>query len=184
MLDHFGILAPIYDKAIPFSRLNRMLRMLELPVDGLLLDVGGGTGRVAHALFPYTGNVYIADYSHHMLLQAMAKGLSSVEVPAEILPFPGESFDRIIMVDALHHVFDQKAAILELWRVLNRGGILIIEEPDVRKWQVKILAIMEKLILMRSHFLTPPQIAGLFPKQAQLVIDVEGYNAWIIVKKI
>jgi hypothetical protein len=36
---------------------------------------------------------------------------------------------------------------------------------------------------MRSHFLTPPQIAGLIPKQAQLVIDVEGYNAWIIVKK-
>ena len=184
MLDHFGILAPIYDKAIPFSRLNRMLRMLELPVDGLLLDVGGGTGRVAHAVSPYTGNTYIADFSHRMLLQAMNKGLSSVEAPAEILPFLDETFARIIMVDALHHVFDQETAISELWRVLKSGGILIIEEPDVRKWQVKILAIMEKIILMRSHFLTPPQIAGLFPKQAQLVIDVEGYNAWIIVKKV
>lgn len=47
MFDHFNFLAPIYDRAIPFSRLELLLQMVDLLVDGPLLDAGGGTGRVA-----------------------------------------------------------------------------------------------------------------------------------------
>ncbi len=41
MFDRFDFLAPIYDRAIPFSRLELMLKMVGLPVDSLLLDEGG-----------------------------------------------------------------------------------------------------------------------------------------------
>jgi hypothetical protein len=30
--------------------------------------------------------------------------------------------DRVIMVDALHHVFHQQQTAAELWRVLSRAG--------------------------------------------------------------
>jgi len=183
MFDHFDVLAPIYDRAIPFARLELMLKMVALPVDGLLLDVGGGTGRVSAAVRPYATTTIVADYSAGMLAQAHKKGLPGVLAPAEYLPFANGTFERIMMVDALHHVIDQASTLAELWRVLKPGGRLVIEEPDVRSWQVKILAIVEKLVLMRSHFLSPPQIAALFPIQAKVKIEIEGYNAWVIVEK-
>ena len=47
------------------------------------------------------------------------------------------------MVDALHHVADQEATIRELWRLLKPGGRIIIEEPDIRRFEVKLLALIE-----------------------------------------
>lgn len=184
MFDHFGLLAPIYDRAIPFSRLDLMLKKVALPVDGRLLDVGGGTGRVSAALRPYVRNVHVVDFSAKMLAEAQSKGLTVIESPAEKLPYSSNVFDRIIMVDALHHVHHQGKTIAEMWRVLRVGGILVIEEPDFRTWQVKLLAVVEKMALMRSHFLSPTAIARLFPPGAQVRIEAEGYTAWVIAQKI
>lgn len=183
MFDHFNFLAPFYDRAMPFSRLDLMLKMVALPVDGFLLDAGGGTGRVMTALRPYVRTALVADFSPGMLAQAHKKGLSAAQTPAERLPFAADTFERIIMVDALHHVIDQKRTISELWRVLRPGGRLVIEEPDVRTLMVKLAAIGEKLALMRSHFLSPPQIAALFPPEAKVRIETESYNAWVVVEK-
>jgi demethylmenaquinone methyltransferase/2-methoxy-6-polyprenyl-1,4-benzoquinol methylase len=88
------------------------------------------------------------------------------------------------MVDALHHVIDQQQTADELWRVLKPGGRLVIEEPDIRAWSVKLIAAFEKLALMRSHFLAPPQVVSLFAHQpAKAWIETKGYNAWVIVEK-
>jgi ubiquinone/menaquinone biosynthesis C-methylase UbiE len=183
MFDHFDVLAPIYDRAIPFARLELMLKMVNLPVAGSLLDAGGGTGRVTAALRPYVRQALVADFSAGMLAQARGKGLAGVNTPAEHLPFADETFERVLMVDALHHVHSQAQTVAELWRVLKPGGRLVIEEPDVRTWQVKVVAVVEKLALMRSHFLAPPQIAALLPPQARVKIEIEGYNAWVIAEK-
>lgn len=184
MLDHFDLLAPLYDRAIPFARLDLMLEFLNLPVDGLLLDAGGGTGRVAAALKPYTRQVVVADLSAGMLAQSRNKQLAGLMAPAEQLPFAAGTFSRVLMVDALHHVTNQRETIAELWRVLQPGGRLVIEEPDIRTLTVKLVALVEKLALMRSHFISPPVIAGYFPSQARVSVDVKGYNAWVIVEKL
>ncbi|PWH17568.1 MAG: methyltransferase type 11 [Anaerolineae bacterium] len=183
MFDHFDVLAPLYDRAIPFSRLDWMLRVVNLPVDGLVLDAGGGTGRVAAALRPYARDVVVADVSAGMLAQARNKQLTGLRAPSERLPFPENTFPRIIMVDALHHVSNQRQTLAELWRVLQPGGRLVIEEPDIRTWVVKFVAVVEKLALMRSHFLSPPQIVALLPPQAKVQVERESYNAWVIVEK-
>lgn len=78
------------------------------PVKVVLLDVGGGTGRVSQFL-------------------------------------------RGIVVDALYHMVNQRQAAQELWHVLKPSGRIIIEEPDIRIFAVKLVALVEKLALMRSR---------------------------------
>lgn len=182
--DHFTHLAPFYDQAIPFTTLKRLLELGEFSILDLVLDAGGGTGRVASALTPYVRKVIVADASPGMLVQADRKGLDAVHSPVESLPFGNNAFTRLVMVDALHHVFNQQSAADEMWRVLAPGGMIIIQEPDVRRFSVKLLALAEKIALMRSHFLPPDRIAGLFEGRvcARRQVD-EGFSSWILISK-
>jgi hypothetical protein len=60
----------------------------------------------------------------------------------------------------------------------------VIEEPNIRHIGVKIIALMEKLALMRSHFYSPEAISeSLFALGAQTRIELEGFNAWIVARK-
>jgi ubiquinone/menaquinone biosynthesis C-methylase UbiE len=182
--DHFSHLAPFYDRAIPFNALDSLLEYGRFSATDLVLDAGGGTGRVATALKPYVRDVIIVDVSIGMLNRSNKKGFPATNSLVEVLPFSNEQFDRIIMIDALHHVLDQSAAAKELWRVLAPGGIIIIEEPDIRSFSVKLLAVGEKLALMRSHFISPPKIIDLFrPHTDNLEIRKEGTNSWITVER-
>ena len=185
LFDHFGAIAPVYDRFFRPRNPARLAELADLPVPGFLLDVGGGTGRVAQSLKPWQQSIIVVDLSFQMLQNAGRKdGLGTVCAPAERLPFADESFDRIIMVDALHHVCSQAKAVQEMWRLVRPGGKIVIEEPDIRSIVVVILALVEKILLMRSRFLSPPRIVALFPpSKVKQQIVVEGYTAWIIVEK-
>ena len=182
--DHFDLIAGVYDRGAPFTPSGMLLEQLALSSADLLLDAGGGTGRVTAALRSSVREAVVADLSRGMLLRAAAKGLVTTRAPLEHLPFPSGTFDRIIMVDAFHHVLDQRQTGNELWRVLAPGGRLVIVEPDIHKFSVKMLAIGEKLLLMRSHFLTGEQIGSLFSEQkAQLSVVYDEWNTVILIKK-
>lgn len=185
LLDHFDILAPFYEVFIHPQVPEKIREFARLPASGALLDAGGGTGRVAQFLHGQVDWVVVTDLSCKMLKEARKKdGLYLVCSRTERLPFPDETFARIIMVDALHHVVNQRYTAGELWRVLQPGGRIVIEEPDVRTLTVKLLALAEKLALMRSHFLSPPQIASLYDYPgAHVHIETDRANAWVIVEK-
>lgn len=182
---HFRILAPFYERFIQPREPEKILGQLGLPQpEGAVLDAGGGTGRVAQFLVGRTDQVVVADQTFEMLREARRKkGVTAVNSLTEDLPFANDHFCCIIMVDALHHVENQAATIHELWRVLKPGGRIIIEEPDIRNFRVKVLALGEKLALMRSHFLSPEQIFSLFDNEAIKNIEVDGWTAWLIIEK-
>jgi len=185
-IDHFGFLAASYERLITVSPPEKMIDLLDLPEKGVLLDAGGGTGRVSQFLMEKSNFTVVADPSIRMLRQAIKKdGLRPVCSQAEQIPFSSEKFDRVIMVDALHHVADQTRVAAEFWRVLKPGGRIVIEEPDIRSFGVKLIAVGEKILLMRSHFLSPAQIAELFPAaDARVRIESEDATAWIVIDKI
>lgn len=64
------------------------------------------------------------------------------------------------MVDAYHHLADQARALQEMWRILAPGGRLIIEEPDIASFAVRLVALGERLLLMRSRFRSAEHIAS------------------------
>ncbi len=181
--DHFDFIAPLYNRMGDYSSLDVMIDAAGLPTNGCLLDAGGGTGRAAFALRDQAAQVVVADVSLGMLRFATSKpGLRAAAAQSEHLPFPEDSFDRVIMVDAFHHVLRQADTARELFRVLKSGGRIVIEEPDIRSFGVKLIALGEKTLLMRSHFLAPDQITALFDSVHTRVITKDS-SAWIVVEK-
>lgn len=163
ILDHFGWIAPYYDRLASTPDVAMWRELLRLPAQGRLLDAGGGTGRLSSPLAADVNQVVLADPAWKMAEQAHQKGvLSPLVCEAETLPFAPASFARVMMVDAFHHVRDQALVAKELLRVLEPGGRLVIVEPDIDQWGVKVVALMEKILLMRSHFLSGQEIRALY----------------------
>lgn len=184
--NHFDFLSPIYDRFIRFSDPTRFIELVGLPTRGWLLDAGGGTGRKSFPLLSMVSGIIIADSSIGMLSQARNKGrLVTICCETEHLPFLDGYFDRVIMVDALHHVADYRFTTRELWRLTKPGGRIVIEEPDIQERSVKIVAVIERLLLMRSQFISPQDIAKTFHyENSHVTIETEAPNAWIVVDKI
>jgi ubiquinone/menaquinone biosynthesis C-methylase UbiE len=82
----------------------------------------------------------------------------------------------------LHHLISHAESAREMLRVLKPGGRIVIQEPDIKTFGVKLIAIAEKLLLMRSHFLSAESIAALFPNGRTKII-LEDSSAWVVVEK-
>ncbi|MEW6404694.1 MAG: class I SAM-dependent methyltransferase [Chloroflexota bacterium] len=103
-----------------------------LPRSGkLMLELGAGAGRNTPR---YTGfeRVVLLDYSTTQLEQAQARlGRSDryIYVAADIyrLPFLEGLFDAATMIRALHHMADAPDALAQIRKVLQPGGIFILE---------------------------------------------------------
>lgn len=187
-LDHFGLLAPHYERVITHVNLEMLLNLLELKPENRLLDAGGGTGRVSSRMIGWVRQLVLTDVSWGMVDQARIKnGLQPVNAHAERLPFPDASFERILMVDAFHHVCDQEQTVAELVRVLSPGGRLVVEEPNIETFVVKMIAIAEKLALMRSHFVRPARMQQIFERYGGRVsihqVPEDRTNVWLLVQK-
>jgi ubiquinone/menaquinone biosynthesis C-methylase UbiE len=161
--NHFDIISPIYERFGRFDRTHPLLKLLDLPAKGLVVDIGGGTGRVAQVLADTGCQVVVVDVSPGMLKRVLDKpGLSPLMADAAALPFRTGSVSRVLIVDALHHIRKQGETIRELCRLLLPGGVGVVVEPDTRVFAVKLIRIMELVLLMGSHFLKDTELQALF----------------------
>jgi len=185
-IKHFDWLAPIYEKIITGEVSQILINSLDLQADHLVLDAGGGTGRISAGLIGENRKIIVADPSFQMLRQARDKsGLLCTNCDAREMPFNDDLFDRIVIVDAFHHMTDQRGAIKELWRVLKPNGLLIIEEPDIIHFRVKIIAFFEKVLLMKSRFLRREELIEIInahqPKKVMMYN--QDYTYWVVATK-
>lgn len=184
--DHFGVLAPLYERFIRPPDITWLRELCNVHSDHRLLDVGGGTGRVTQYFRGIADHVCIVDISAGMLREALSKdGLCAGQSVAEHLPFRDDAFERIIAVDSFHHFRNHAGAARELARVLAPGGRLVIEEPDIRRFVVKLVALGETLTLMRSRFRRPEVLMDYFAQPGLRVslCENDSPNFWVIVEK-
>jgi demethylmenaquinone methyltransferase / 2-methoxy-6-polyprenyl-1,4-benzoquinol methylase len=104
------------------------------------LDVAGGTGDIAFRVLAAGGDkthVTVLDINGDMLAvgeeRARTSGrdparLSFVEANAESLPLPGNSFDSYTIAFGIRNVPRMDQALKEAYRVLKRGGRLLVLE--------------------------------------------------------
>lgn len=183
--DDFRLVAHFYDRLI---KPNEDIVWKEIICDkqfDKLLDVGGGTGRTTQYLLDCARKIYISDLSFPMLTAAKSKNLfQEICCSIENAPFESSVFDCIVMIDAFHHLINQKKAIDQVLSLLKPGGIFILEEPDISHFRVKLIALGEKLLFMRSHFLKSEIIASWIDNSDFNVnVQSDGMNYYLVVKK-
>jgi ubiquinone/menaquinone biosynthesis C-methylase UbiE len=101
-----------------------LLEAAEIAPRQKVLDVCCGTGLFAAAAIERGASVTGIDLSAEMIAVAERKGLRGYfrTGDAEALPFPDESFDRVVCNFGLYHLPAPDRAITEAARVLRAGG--------------------------------------------------------------
>lgn len=101
-----------------------------------ILDAGCGRGFYSHALsfLPFIKEISAVDINADYLKIAKKntkdKKVKFYKSSIYSLPFPNNYFDCIICSEVLEHLSDEKKALKELKRVLNKNGIILITVPN------------------------------------------------------
>jgi 2-polyprenyl-6-hydroxyphenyl methylase/3-demethylubiquinone-9 3-methyltransferase len=101
------------------------------------LDLGCGNGRTGGPLLLSCGADYIGvDISSTAVAAAQRFGLNARVIDdASTLPFESGSFDFVLSVEVLEHLFRPDLATREIVRVLRPGGTAVVTVPNVAYWR-------------------------------------------------
>jgi SAM-dependent methyltransferase len=108
---------------------RRRIREIDLPRGSRILDAPCGAGELTAALRDDGYAVQGADIN-----PAPANRLGDAFTIADLshpLPWPDESFDAVLSVEGIEHLENRHAYLRELFRVLKRGGVLVLTTPNI-----------------------------------------------------
>jgi ubiquinone/menaquinone biosynthesis C-methylase UbiE len=108
-------------------------RILEqLKTSDEVCEVAAGTGNISLKISEKVKHIELCDYSNNMVVKAKNKikrqNISNITCSvqdAENLNFPKESFDAVIISNALHIMPHPEAALDSIKNILKKDGILI-----------------------------------------------------------
>jgi SAM-dependent methyltransferase len=160
--------ASVNDAPALLFQLAAALQGLQLLPDHRVLDFGAGAGWSSRALTQMGCKVYALDVSATALklgqeLVARQPVIGPHHEP-EFLPFDGRtiplpdtSVDRVLCLDAFHHVPNPGEVLAELGRVLRPGGLAAFSEPGPdhsrepqSQFEMRHFGVLENDIVMRD----------------------------------
>lgn len=105
-----------------------------------VLDLACGDGTSSLKISQITqSKVYGLELSKKATSLAKEKGIlvkmGSVE---DKFPFESELFDVVFWGDNIEHIFSPESAIRETYRVLKKGGRLIVSTPNTSYWRYRL----------------------------------------------
>ena len=150
-----------------------------------VLDFGCGPGSFMISIAPLCSEIIGVDISNAFIQEANAhfetaglKNAKAVHTAPGKLPFEDESFDKVLLVDVLHHLDNPSSILPEVVRVLKKGGRLIVYEPN-----------LINPLLFAMHAIDPNERGllrlGTIPRYKNLLntffsIDFADYNGIVI----
>lgn len=119
----------------PEKETNRILKAFEGRISGKVLDVGCGDGTLTRILLKHDPHLKLTgmDISETAIRQARDGHDHHLEYSvADVIsmPYKSRSFDCIILVEVLEHVFDTMRVLSEMNRILKDDGCLFITTTD------------------------------------------------------
>lgn len=143
-LNFYNVDSDSYDDLVSHSKFwkasdwNILRRwFVELPAEGMILDIGCGTGRCTIPLAKKGRRIIGTDLSIGMLRKAVEKsereGLDNITyflADAEELPFKTELFSTVISFGLLHHVNKPASIIQAIDKLLKDKGVFYALENN------------------------------------------------------
>ncbi len=129
---------------------------------GRLLDAGCGTGRNVVDLAGF-GSALGVDLSGEAIALCRRRGVRAVQGSVLSLPFKDASFGLVTSFDVLYHrwVEDDRAAVVEIGRVLRPGGLLLARVPALTLlWGAHDEAVHSRHRYTRRELVTLLESAG------------------------
>lgn len=118
-------------------RSNSVLKSLDARANENILDLGCGNARDIIPMLESGARITGIDISQGMINEAQ-RDLEEAGYPwvsmqvgdATHLPFPDNCFDKVLCSEVIEHIPDADKAVGEMFRVLKRGGRLVISTPN------------------------------------------------------
>lgn len=120
---------------------TRRMKKFDIHPSYKVLDLGCGDGLNMVVLRELgVRDIVGVDISQKILQEAKKNNPKNTfyRAPAEKLPFQKETFDVVFLDSVFHHLLEYKPALLEIHRILRKGGYLCFSEPHA-SWIRKIL---------------------------------------------
>ncbi|MGQ9622495.1 MAG: class I SAM-dependent methyltransferase [Candidatus Caldatribacteriaceae bacterium] len=174
-MSHDGLRAFFNEKAsfwdevqkVEKDKIRSLLRHLPIPLGGVILDVGSGTG----VLIPFLRELFAPslivelDIAEEMLAVARKKfgdrGIEYVLADAENVSFD-TTFDAILCYSSFPHFEDKEKTVVNLLRSMKDGGVFAVLHSSGRDCIHAIHALHE---VTKDHHLPPGNdLASLFER--------------------
>ncbi|MBN1135989.1 MAG: class I SAM-dependent methyltransferase [Anaerolineae bacterium] len=163
---------------------KRCARLPSTP--GRLLDVGCATGDFLARAREHGWQVQGVEPGQAAAQAARRQyGLDVFSGDLAEAHLPSASFDAVTLWDVLEHLYDPRAELAEIHRILKSGGVLLIELPNVRSFDAALFGrYWIGLDMPRHLYLFPPSALDALLEQSGFAIvsrrcSSGGYGAFV-----
>jgi methionine biosynthesis protein MetW len=128
------------------EKLERIVGLFE-PCNKVL-DIGCGDGWFGKRIKKdFKADVYGIDISKEALKEAKLSGLKvkQHDLDGNKLPYPNNHFDAVLCGDIIEHLFNTELFIKEIWRILKKGGFLVLSVPNIAAYYNRLVLLIGKL---------------------------------------
>lgn len=147
-------------------------------------DIGGGYGRLCVLLKNYSDHVTLAEPSKAQLdiAKNFLKDFKDIDqklMQADDLKFDDESLDLITMIRVMHHLPNPIPELSEIYRVLSKDGIFILEVANYAHARNRV-----KHLLKRTKLPTEPVDIRSAENQREEEIAFVNHNPKTVIKQL
>lgn len=161
--------AGLFLSAVPGlrERIGRAVAWLPYQPGGRLLDVGCGSGAFLVKMRRLGWLVEGVEVDPAAVAQARSQGLEVHCGTLEEQCYPDGAFDAITLFHVIEHVHEPVQLLAECWRLLKRGGRLMVMAPNTASWGHKIF---------RENWreLDPPRHLYLFSRKSMGLLAIKA----------
>jgi ubiquinone/menaquinone biosynthesis C-methylase UbiE len=120
--------------------LNHTINEPPIIVNGKLLDIGCGNGEYINMAKHFGWDTYGIELNENAVNIARSIGLKVKKGVAEKIEYKDEFFNVVRVWNVLEHIVSPRKALLEIVRVLKKGGYLLLYVPNFNSIDRKYFA--------------------------------------------
>jgi len=125
-------------KDLSYGHITRFPGVPRFIPHGKILDFGCGSGEVLHIFRNMGWSAYGVEIDESAAEFARSRGLDVFHEDLKSIHFPDNHFDVIRMRSVLEHLHDVPAILDEFYRILKKGGQLLLIVPNIDSLEFKL----------------------------------------------